>query len=565
MAEMILPGTYIEVRAEGLIAPGQVTVGNLGVVGTASKGPLFEPVLVGSYAEAREIFGDADAFGSPNELTLVRALQLAYNAGANTVFAVRVSNTDTQGDPTALAATFSLAGETANTVAAILTARTPGTWGNRLAVNVFDAEDDSFVEETHDGPGPITLNRAHVEADNPRNKVSVTVAATGQVRNPTVVTTAPTSGQVQIDTNRQLVFPAGEEPVAGDQVFVSYVVPQANSRQVTLRYREQTESYTVADGTHLVTLLNNPDQPSTLASGAPGPNPGELPANFGAVDEFREFGKGADTPGSDGADANKTHYRQGLDLLLNEPAHIMVAAGMDNETIGADLKAHCDVASTDRWKRDRIGVVGSKANATLNDLRGHTLNSDRVILVTPGIIVTDTASGREVTLPGAYTAAVIAGMLSARDPHISLTNKAVPVDKLATRFTAPQLEQLVNARVLAIEEQRGAGIKVVKAITTDDGAFRQITIRRIVDYAKYGVRSASSPYIGLLNNTRVRGRLQATINSFLTGMVDDEMLVTYTLEVTATRDEERRGIARVTMTLQPTFSIDFIKVTMFLE
>jgi hypothetical protein len=48
-------------------------------------------------------------------------------------------------------------------------------------------------------------------------------------------------------------------------------------------------------------------------------------------------------------------------------------------------------------------------------------------------------------------------------------------------------------------------------------------------------------------------------------MVDDEMLISYELDVTATREEERQGIARVTMVLRPTFSIDFIKVTMFLE
>jgi hypothetical protein len=48
-------------------------------------------------------------------------------------------------------------------------------------------------------------------------------------------------------------------------------------------------------------------------------------------------------------------------------------------------------------------------------------------------------------------------------------------------------------------------------------------------------------------------------------MVDDEMLISYELAVTATRDEEIKGIARVTMTLRPTFSIDFIKVTMFLQ
>jgi hypothetical protein len=86
-----------------------------------------------------------------------------------------------------------------------------------------------------------------------------------------------------------------------------------------------------------------------------------------------------------------------------------------------------------------------------------------------------------------------------------------------------------------------------------------------VDYAKFGVRSAATPYIGLLNNDRVRGALRATLNSFLKGMVDDEMLVSYQLNVTATRDEEIKGIVQVTMTLQPVFSIDFIKVTMFLQ
>ena len=71
MAETVLPGVSIEVRDEGLIIPLGVTVGNLGVVGTASKGPIGVPTLIGSYGEAREIFGDYDAWqgGSANELT----------------------------------------------------------------------------------------------------------------------------------------------------------------------------------------------------------------------------------------------------------------------------------------------------------------------------------------------------------------------------------------------------------------------------------------------------------------------------------------------------------------
>jgi hypothetical protein len=79
------------------------------------------------------------------------------------------------------------------------------------------------------------------------------------------------------------------------------------------------------------------------------------------------------------------------------------------------------------------------------------------------------------------------------------------------------------------------------------------------------VRLGSNPYIGKLNNARVRAALKATLDGFLSQMVLDEMLVSYELEVSATRAQEIRGICIVTMTLRPTFSIDFIRVTMNLE
>ena len=155
-------------------------------------------------------------------------------------------------------------------------------------------------------------------------------------------------------------------------------------------------------------------------------------------------------------------------------------------------------------------------------------------------------------------------MLSANDPHVSLTNKALALSTLESRFTQPQLTQLVQNKVMAIEQARGRGVRVVKAITTSsNSAFHQITTRRIVDFAKYGVRSACAPYIGRLNNERVRSALKATVISFLQEMLDDEMLVAFEAEVSATRQDEIKGIANVTISLQPTFSIDFIKVTMY--
>jgi hypothetical protein len=96
MTEMIVPGTYITVRPEGLISAGRVAVGIVGVVGTAANGAVGVPVTLSGLADAREEFGLPDDFDRPededNPLTLVRALDHAYNNGAASVVAVRISS-----------------------------------------------------------------------------------------------------------------------------------------------------------------------------------------------------------------------------------------------------------------------------------------------------------------------------------------------------------------------------------------------------------------------------------------------------------------------------------------
>jgi hypothetical protein len=188
------------------------------------------------------------------------------------------------------------------------------------------------------------------------------------------------------------------------------------------------------------------------------------------------------------------------------------------------------------------------------------------VLVAPGVLAEDAArteANKTVRLPASYAAAVVAGRLSTLAPHVSLTNKDVAVEDLTTHYTRAQQKQLLGGNVLVL--QANLGMRVLKGITTDTGAFKQISVRRIVDYAKAGVRIGANPYIGRLNNERVRAALKATLDGFLSSMVLDEMLVLYMLDVSATRAQQIAGTCLVTMTLQPTFSIDFVKVIMNLE
>src|SRR5205823_1712076 len=97
IGEMILPGTYIEVRSEGLIAVGGIATGNIGVVGTANRGPLDRVVVLGNYSDAIDVFGSYDrwpaaAGDQPKALSLTRTLQQLFAAGASTVYAFRISS-----------------------------------------------------------------------------------------------------------------------------------------------------------------------------------------------------------------------------------------------------------------------------------------------------------------------------------------------------------------------------------------------------------------------------------------------------------------------------------------
>jgi hypothetical protein len=190
------------------------------------------------------------------------------------------------------------------------------------------------------------------------------------------------------------------------------------------------------------------------------------------------------------------------------------------------------------------------------------MDSSRIIFVGPGIQAYDTEQRAKVSLPGTYTAAAVAGRMACLKPHVSATNKTLRVGGVTARFSSAERERLVRAGVLALQEQSGV-TRVIRAVTTcSNPTWKEVTTRRIVDFTKFGVRSACAPFMGLLNNERVRQAMKSTVNGFLADMVDREMLVSYHLSVSATREQQRRGTAIVTVILHPIFSTDYIRVVM---
>jgi hypothetical protein len=364
----------------------------------------------------------------------------------------------------------------------------------------------------------------------------------------------PAAGEVLVTTwDGTLTFAAGEAPnqANGDRLVASYLVDRANCVAVTLTYETLREAYTVPDGRLLVELVNGV---SALADAQLDGTHGSNKPKDGLS---AYFGTGSNMPGNNGADAGRDEYAAGLESIANMLVNIVVLAGQDVKQMGSVLEGHLN--ATAQADLERIGVIGAPGT-TLAQALGHTAASDRMIVVAPGLCYPD-----GTRLPSAYTAAAVAGLISSLPVQASLTNKPLAIPGLDLSLNRGEQEQAIKRNLLTVVDK--SGFRVLKGVTTqgEGQPFAAIPTRRIVDYAKYGVRSAANPYLGRLNNSRVRSAMQATLEAFLTRMVEDEALTGFELSVSATRAQEIAGEVAVVMTLQPTFSIDFIRVIMNLR
>jgi len=132
-----------------------VSLNTLAVVGTANRGVLDTPTLITGIQQAYNTFGYPDAFDSTTEmqeLSLTRAIQLAFDGGASNIYAVRVAASS------AASATRDVQSTSGDCV--ILTAASEGTWGNDLQFKIEIADGDTattghvaqhfgFVEDTY--------------------------------------------------------------------------------------------------------------------------------------------------------------------------------------------------------------------------------------------------------------------------------------------------------------------------------------------------------------------------------------------------------------------------------
>ncbi len=207
------------------------------------------------------------------------------------------------------------------------------------------------------------------------------------------------------------------------------------------------------------------------------------------------FGTGSNTPGNNGADAGRDEYEAGLESIANMLINIVVLAGQDVKQMGSVLEGHLN--ATAQTDLERIGVIGAPGTHVGPGVGAH--GGERP----------DDRGRAGAALSGRHTAA--RGVYGGGGGRVDFVaaGPGQPDEQAADDSGAgPELEpreqeQAIKRNLLTVVDK--SGFRVLKGVTTqgEGQPFAAIPTRRIVDYAKYGVRSAANPYLGRLNNTRV--------------------------------------------------------------
>lgn len=370
---------------------------------------------------------------------------------------------------------------------------------------------------------------------------------------------------------------AGNAPTASaDTLYLTYET--AESMRVSIKHDVTTEVYYVVDGYDLINDINDTLVGSALvtaaesAYGGGDDNPDLYPLQTTGWQYFgvgAGAGTGTATAGHDGADVAASDFADGLDLLLNIDAHLVLCAGQYSPTVHGYLQSHCINASND--KMERVGVIGHRYGLTLSQVMSSNASAadKRMIFVSPGITTSNHGTGEEETVSAAYTAALLAGFMASINPSVSSLNKAVSIGGVETEYTNAELEQLIKRKMDPLKPSRLGGYRWAYAATTDaDTSWHEITTVRITDYATRGIRLACEGFIGQKNLISKRNSIKTAVTGFMQNMVADQMLddeSPYTVEVSATRQERVQGIVRVDVSFRPVFAIKYVVVTEYVE
>jgi uncharacterized protein len=183
-AALVVPDLYVQIAAPQTLSLNGIATDRVGVVGTASWGPVNQPVVIGSMADYSSAFGPINT----RKYDLGTPINCAVQQGAQSFTAVRVA------DGTQTASSYALL-YSAGSYPLLLTAVNTGSLGNSIKLDLRTGSKANSWKLTLQMPGQLPEVFDNVDASAGAstfwaNMVQAVNAGTGPTRGPSTLCVA---------------------------------------------------------------------------------------------------------------------------------------------------------------------------------------------------------------------------------------------------------------------------------------------------------------------------------------------------------------------------------------
>ena len=271
--------------------------------------------------------------------------------------------------------------------------------------------------------------------------------------------------------------------------------------------------------------------------------------------------------GLDGLTVVAGDYTTAFDTTVLDNYDIFLTPGQTADAFHSTIIGKIEARnSTEKKAAIYFSGISSDESIATAVARTAVSTQARFALVAPGgVDLTATT-----VVDGSFLAALYAGKVASLEVEQAPTHKALPItsDQLTvdsttgkTTYITAEQEQLLEKGITPIT-QIGNFVAAVRGVTANGDitdVFYELNIRRIVDFVIDNSTILLNPFIGERNIERKRAGIKSVLDNFLSQAPRDEVITEFSTEVTLNSSDPTT--VDVAIELKPTFSINFINVT----
>ena len=556
MAEYFSPGVYVEEYDNSPRSIEGVGTSTAGFIGLAEKGPIIgAPQLVTSFKSFKQQYGGfLSEFGYGEYRFLANSVEQFFVNGGTRCFVMRVAPPDAQ------------PAKAENGILTV-TAKNPGTWGNKVQVtlNTVKKQKLQLIEKTETG-----FKAKSIEG----------------FREGDLVIFEGKYNRIKTIFDNVVTFEEDLPAKAVDNAIIPKSLLYLVTVDMGIRYADDAESYTE--------LSFNPTSPKFIGTKLSGSDLVDIEVEasdkignpveeiLGAGNESGVFFLEGGTDGSVSkvnaatfiGDDNGPGKRSGLQAFVeNNLISMLAVPGITMPEVIVALISHCENL------RSRFAVIDMpKDMYKTQDLINYRniIDSTYAAMYHPWIQVFDRSSNKSDYIP---PSGAVMGVYSRTDinrgVHKAPANEMVFCTGLKVNYTKDEQDILNPEGINLIRALPGQGIRIWGARTaSSNSAFKYVNVRRLFIFVEESIKQNTNWVVFEPNDTTLWQRVDLTISNFLDGLWRNGMLTgdspasAYFVEIgpsTMTKDDIMNGRLICNIGIAPSRPAEFVifRVTQF--